>query len=153
VLRLIPAALHRQLYRLAFAARCRWLRLRGGKVSGCNVIARDDRGWLLMVRHSYGSGSWQFPGGGVGRNEPPEEAARREFAEELGCEVSALTLLGTIEEPYHGAINVVHVFSGCVSGQPRADGREVVEARYFPPDALPPQLGPRARRRLSLMEI
>lgn len=151
MLRLIPAGLHRQLYRLAFAARRRWLRLRGGTIIGCNIIARDERGWLLMIRHSYGSRNWQFPGGGVGRNERPEEAAAREFAEELGCKVTGLTLLGTIEEPYHGAINVVHVFTGRVDGQPRVDGREVVEARYFPPDDLPPELGPRARRRLDLL--
>lgn len=137
MLRLIPAWAHRRLYRLAHAARRCWLRLRGGKVHGCNVIAQDPQGRVLMVRHSYGGGGWEFPGGGIGKGEEPAAAARREFFEELGCRLGGLTLLGTIEEPYHGAINVVHVFAGVVEGEPRPDGRELVEARFFPRDALP----------------
>lgn len=118
---------------------------------GCSIIVRDDRGRLLMVRHSYGSGGWQFPGGGVGRRERPDAAARRELAEELGCGVGGLESLGVIEESYHRAVSVVHVFTGRVEGEPRADRREIVEARFFPPDALPSPLGRRTSRRLALL--
>lgn len=152
MLRLIPTPLHRWLYRFAHALRRRWLRLRGGKIEGCSVIARDDQGRLLMVRHSYGGGGWEFPGGGVGRGENSEAAARREFREELGCGLDGLTRLGTIEEPYHGAINVVHVFAGLVEGEPRADGRELVEARFFPRDALPAPPGGTAAGRVDLLD-
>lgn len=153
MLRLIPPALHRQLYRLAYELRRRWLRVRGGTVYGCNAILRDDRGWLLMVRHSYGSGAWQFPGGGVARNEPPEAAVRRETTEELGIGIGQLAPLGVVEERYHGATNVVHVFAGLAQGTPRPDGREIVEARFFPPESLPPNLGRGPRRRLRLLGI
>lgn len=152
MLHLIPAALHRRLYRLAHVARRCWLRLRGGEVHGCSVIARDAEGRVLMVRHSYGSGSWEFPGGGIGRGEAPEEAARREFAEELGCGLAGLTFLGTIEEPYHGAINKVRVFTALVDGDPRPDGRELVATRFFRRDELPVPLGRKAASRLGLLE-
>lgn len=153
MLRLIPPALHRQLYRLAYELRRRWLRVRGGTLFGCSIAVRDNRGWLLMVRHSYGSGEWQFPGGGVGRDEPPEVAIRREIAEELSFSVDELALLGIVEESYHGATNVVHVFVGLAQGLPRPDGREIVEARFFPPDGLPAGLGQGARNRLRLLGI
>lgn len=153
MLRLIPPPLHRLLYRLAYRLRAGWLRVRGGKVHGCSVIARDARGRLLMVRHSYGSRGWQFPGGGVGRREQPAAAARREFAEELHGRLAALTFLGTVEEPYHGAINVVHVFAGVAEGELRVDGREVVEARFFARDGLPRPLRAKASHRLTLLTL
>jgi 8-oxo-dGTP pyrophosphatase MutT (NUDIX family) len=152
MLRLIPPPLHRLLYRVAYALRGRWLRLRGGRVYGSNVIARDARGRLLMVRHSYGSRNWQFPGGGIGRREGPEAAARREFAEELRCGLAGLAFLGTIEEPYQSAVNVVHVFTGIVDGEPAVDGRELVEARFFARHELPRPLGRKAARRIEMLD-
>jgi 8-oxo-dGTP pyrophosphatase MutT (NUDIX family) len=151
MLHLIPAALHRRLYRLAYGLRRHWLRFRGGRLYGCNIIARDGRGRLLMVRHSYGDGQWEFPGGGIGRRETPEAAARREFAEELHCGLAELKCLGIVEEPYLGATNVVHVFTGLADGEPRPDGRELVEARFFAHADLPRPLGRKAAQRLAML--
>jgi hypothetical protein len=50
---------------------------------------------------------------------------------------------------YQGAINIVHVFIGTLDGTPRADGRELIEVRFFPPDGLPAELGDRVRRQLD----
>jgi 8-oxo-dGTP pyrophosphatase MutT (NUDIX family) len=152
MLRLIPPPLHRQLYRLAHTLRRHWLRFRGGRLYGCNIIARDGQGRLLMVRHSYGDRQWGFPGGGIGKREEPEAAARREFAEELRCGLTELRCLGTIEESDLGATNVVHVFTGLADGEPRADGRELVEARFFARDALPRPLSRKASRRLAMLD-
>jgi ADP-ribose pyrophosphatase YjhB (NUDIX family) len=55
---------------------------------GASVIAEDEQGRVLLVRHSYMPG-WSLPGGGVGRNEPPEVAAVREMQEEVGLTSSA----------------------------------------------------------------
>jgi 8-oxo-dGTP pyrophosphatase MutT (NUDIX family) len=151
MLRLIPPRLHRSLYRLAHAVRRRWLRLRGGAVHGCSIVARDAAGRVLLVRHSYGGGSWECPGGGVKKGESAEAAARREFAEELDCALTGLVHLGRVCETYHGAANVVDVFSGLVDGEPRADGREIVEARFFAVDALPVAPGGMAARRIELL--
>ena len=48
------------------------------------VLIRDDRQVLLGGR--TGGRGWQFPQGGVRRNESPEQALYRELQEELGLE-------------------------------------------------------------------
>lgn len=137
MLHLIPKPLHRLGYRLAHWLRKRWFRLRGGEVHGCSVIARDDAGRVLLVRHSYGPALWAFPGGGIGKGEDPNDAARREFAEELRCDLRELELLGTLTESYLGASNVVRVFTAFAAGEPKPDGREILAAQFFAIDELP----------------
>lgn len=151
MLRLIPAPLHRLGYRIAFALRRRWLRWRGGTIYGCSVIASNEIGRVLAVRHSYGRGGWELPGGGRSRREPPDAAIRREFAEETGCELEGLQHLGRIEHRYNGARNVVDVFAGAVRGRPRADEREIVEVRFFEVAELRRLGGAALGRRLDMM--
>jgi 8-oxo-dGTP pyrophosphatase MutT (NUDIX family) len=148
MLHLIPASLHRQGYRLAHAIRKRWWRIRKPRTCGCRVLAFDAAGRVLLVRHSYGSGNWMAPGGGLGRGEEPLRAAGRELREETGCGLEGAWQLTLVEEPLHGATNVVHVVAGSASGTPVPDGREVVEARFFAPDALPQPMSDMLRRDL-----
>jgi 8-oxo-dGTP pyrophosphatase MutT (NUDIX family) len=148
---ILPAPVHRQAYRLAHRLRVRWLRWSARTIHGCSMIARDAAGRVLLVRHSYGTGLWAFPGGGLNRGEEPLAAAVREFAEELRCSVAAPVRLGTLEEDYHGALNVAHVFTGLIAGEPRPDMREIVEARFFALDALPEGLSRTVAPRLALL--
>jgi putative (di)nucleoside polyphosphate hydrolase len=46
------------------------------------ILQRQDGRILVGERHDI-PGSWQFPQGGIHGNETPEEALRRELAEEL----------------------------------------------------------------------
>lgn len=152
MLYLIPAPLHRLFYRLAHWGRKQWLRRRGGRVQGCCIIARDAEGRVLLVRHSYGSGRWSFPSGGMRADEDPRSAAQREFREELGCSLRDLRFVARVEEPFHGATNMVHLVAGMADGRPIADGRELVEARFFAVDALPPDCSRSVPRRLRLLK-
>ncbi len=152
MLHLIPAPLHRAAYRLAHRVRVRWLRWSGRTIHGCSMIARDDQGRVLLVRHSYGTGLWAFPGGGMNRGEEPLAAALREFTEELGCTVSDPRHLGTLDEDYHGARNVAHVFTGLVAGEPRPDMRELVDAQFFAVDDLPERTSRTVAPRLALLQ-
>ena len=43
-------------------------------------------------------------------------------------------------------------FAGVVDAVPKVDGREVVEARFFPVHSLPEPLSPRTRTRLALWQ-
>jgi 8-oxo-dGTP pyrophosphatase MutT (NUDIX family) len=152
MLHLIPAPLHRLGLRLAHRGRRQWLGWHGGIVTGCSVIALDEDQRVLLVRHSYGKGLWSFPGGGVRSSEEPHLAARREFAEELGCALDGLRHLGTQEEPFHGATNVVHIFAGQLAGSPCVDGREILEYRMFAASELPAACSVTVASRLALLE-
>jgi ADP-ribose pyrophosphatase YjhB (NUDIX family) len=149
MLRLIPASLHRTGLRLAHALRRRWWRLARPTLEGVSVAAFDRAGRVLLVRHSYGTGRWALPGGGVRSGEDPHMAAAREFAEELGVAVTDLAPVAVIDEDLHGALNRVHLFKGMIADPPQPDGREVVAARLFARDALPEPVSATVASRLA----
>jgi putative (di)nucleoside polyphosphate hydrolase len=57
------------------------------------VLIRDDRQVLLGGR--TGGRGWQFPQGGVRRNETPEQALYRELQEEIGLERDDVEMLAS----------------------------------------------------------
>lgn len=65
-------------------------------IVGCGAVARNGEGKFLMVRQQggYWRGQWIFPGGKLELGETLEACARREFAEETGCDVSIKSLIG-----------------------------------------------------------
>ncbi len=150
MLHLIPAPLHRALLRLAHRLRKHGRRLTKRPSRGVSVIATDDANRVFLVRHSYGSGRWSLPGGGLGRNEDPRACAEREIREELRCALANVTLAARFEETLHGAPHRAFVFTARFAGEPRADGREVIETGWFALDALPPDLVSFAAYRLEL---
>jgi 8-oxo-dGTP pyrophosphatase MutT (NUDIX family) len=137
MLQLIPAPLHRLLYRMADRLRRRWWRFRKPRRSSVLVVAFDDAGRVLLVRHSYGPPVWALPGGGVARDEDPAPAAEREVREELGCGLTDLISIEAREHLEYGSRDLRHVFAASLSGVPVPDMREIVEAGLFDPVALP----------------
>lgn len=137
MLHLIPRPLHRGALRLAHELRKIWWRMARPQLLGVNLLALNDKGEVLLVRHSYGSGKWTLPGGGLKRGEQAHLALEREVAEELGCAVEQLKELGINHRTLHGAPCASHIFSARLIGQPDPDGREIAEAAFFPRDALP----------------
>lgn len=137
LLKLLPAPLHRALYRLADRVRRQvWTILRS-TVHGVRVLALDDAGRVLLVRHSYGSRKWTTPGGGLGSGEDPVAAGLRELAEETSCLLDKPQLVAVVDEDLYGINNRVHVVVGCASGPAIPDEREIVETGFFQLDALP----------------
>ena len=131
---LIPAPLHRQLYRVAYRARRMWWRVRRPRHSSLVVIAFDDRDRVLLVRHSYGH---------------PERAAAREIGEELGCELAGLTAIEIAEERVAGSFETRHVFVARLIGEPVPDMREIVAVAFVDPDRLPERSARLARERIA----
>ncbi|MBX7458196.1 NUDIX domain-containing protein [Qipengyuania sp. 1NDH17] len=152
MLHLIPAPLHRFALRVAHNLRQQKRRATGKTRDGVTVVGRDFDGQILLVRHSYGPNEWFFPGGGIGDDESPEEAAMRELMEETACEITGMKLVGIIDETLSGAPHKDHLFEGVVSDMPEADGREIVDARFFPTHSLPEPLSPRTRERLKMWQ-
>ncbi|WP_374527180.1 NUDIX domain-containing protein [Novosphingobium sp.] len=149
MLHLIPPPLHRVALRLADGLRKRWWRLRKPLLLGCRVIAFDEAGRVMLIRHSYGSNLWMLPGGGIGRGEDPVAAAVREFCEETGCTLIAARLVTITEDPLHGATNRVHVVCGQAKGAPKPDGREIVALGFHAPDDLPEDISPTLAARIG----
>ena len=142
----------RAAYRVAWHMRRTWLRLVGGTLHGTAVIGLDSERRILLVRHSYGSRAWSFPGGGKKAGEDPLHAARREFAEELGCEIAAPEFLGHLRIPFEKAENEIDVFCATVVGNPRPDGLELTHAAFFSRNDLPEPMSKVALTQLELMD-
>ncbi|WP_051341304.1 NUDIX domain-containing protein [Azospirillum halopraeferens] len=142
--------------RLAWIARTLWHRVARPLTMGVRAIVTEPPEApggvprVLLIRHSY-VGGWHLPGGGVGKGETLVTAMRREVREEVGLEVEcAPQPLGLYARFRHGASDHVAVFlAERWSGTPRADGMEIVEAAFFPLDALPRDTSPATRRRLA----
>jgi len=113
------------------------------------VIDGDER--VLLIKHTYVQG-WHLPGGGVAVGETCEEAARREVAEEANVALEAplalhgLFLNARVSRRDHVAVYVARRFR--VLGE-RAPDHEIAAARFFPRDALPPDVGRGTRERLD----
>jgi ADP-ribose pyrophosphatase YjhB (NUDIX family) len=88
------------------------------------------------------------PGGGMRRGEDPLLAGARELLEETACRLDGAWQVALVEEPLKGATNVVHIVAGSAAGAPIPDGREVIEAAFFAPDALPHPISNLLRRDL-----
>jgi len=147
--RLLPAGVHIAALRIAHAVRVHWWRISRCAVRGCRVLVLDRAGRVLLIRHSYGSGDWMLPGGGLGRREDPVGGACREAQEETGCRLDPAVSLGRTDDPV--SASETHLVAGWTDDVPRADGREIVAAQFFALDALPRPLAPRLAATLPPM--
>jgi ADP-ribose pyrophosphatase YjhB (NUDIX family) len=146
----LPAALHRMALPLAHTVRHRWRRWRKTPIAGVSVIITNLGGDVLLLKHSYGPAVWSLPGGGLGKGEDPLAAARREVREELGVELARIEPVGMLEEVLSGSPHTAHIFAAVCDQRPRPDGREVIEARFFPSHSLPEPLGETTRARIAV---
>ncbi|MEO9461295.1 MAG: NUDIX domain-containing protein [Marinomonas sp.] len=149
--RLIPAPVHRAILPWAHRIRRRWRRFRRVQLQGVSVILRDEAGRVLLLRHSYGAPVWALAGGGLSASENPAEGARREVREELGIEITELTLLDELNEVISGSPHRAYIFSALCQGTPKPDMREILEAKFFAPDDLPDNISALTQRRLALV--
>jgi ADP-ribose pyrophosphatase YjhB (NUDIX family) len=138
VLHILPAPVHQWALRLAHGTRLRWWRLTGKVVRGCNVIATNAAGHIVLVRHSYHlNGLWMLPGGGLDKGESLLDAAGRELAEEVGCVLADPLHVATITFEWSRWTNVIELVAGTTPDVPQPDGREIAACGFFDPRALP----------------
>jgi 8-oxo-dGTP diphosphatase len=132
----IVDAARRTAYCLGFPLACIWWHLARPRHKGA-VVAIYVGATLLLVRCSYRAG-WHLPGGGVRDGEMPEDAARRELAEELGLAVPELRPAGTACGTWDGRRDCVHFFELRLTELRRLklDNREVIAAQLMSLHAL-----------------
>lgn len=138
-------------YRVAYQLLRAYSRLARPHTRGVKVlIAHGER--VLLVRHAYGRGEWDLPGGFCRRGEAFADAARREIAEELGVQGARWTDVGELRRRFDGRHETLHGFRAEL---PSPDVRivapaEVAELGWFAPPVLPEPLAPIVRRVIAL---
>lgn len=103
---------------------------------GVSGALLNDENQVLLLRHRFhNTRIWGLPGGWLSRGETVYDCWRREVKEELALELSVEAVLchrafrHTLEFYLLGRIR---------GGQLRIDPVEILEARFFSPDDLPP---------------
>ncbi|NLH82309.1 MAG: NUDIX domain-containing protein [Phyllobacteriaceae bacterium] len=117
---------------------------------GVRAMVRDERGRVLLLRHTYIPG-WYFPGGGVEANESAAEAAAREILEETGIRLLALPRLVSLHlnTRVSGRDHVAFFHAETAETTPRARLGEIAEVGFFGLDALPEGVTGATLRRLG----
>jgi ADP-ribose pyrophosphatase YjhB (NUDIX family) len=113
-----------------------------------NVAVVGDGSVLLTRREDFHV--WCLPGGQVDEGESLGEAALREVEEETGLVVAIDRLVGLYSRPRWGGPHTLALFAATrIAGELTCDPREVVEAAFFAPQALPEPLLWGQRERLD----
>ena len=141
----LPVSIRRLGYRGAYCAlRVYWFLLRPSSRGFKCVLTHGE--YVLLVRHSYGPSSWELPGGGMRRDEEPVATARREMNEELGLSIDDWTRQGeTVVDLGHHRDRVQFFTAEVNSPEIKVNQAELLEARWFSRQQLPPNLGRYAR--------
>lgn len=151
MLHLIPAPLHRMALPWAHRIRKRWRQWRKTPLRGVSIILTDTQKRVLLLRHSYGAAVWALPGGGLAQGEDAAEGGKREIYEELDLRLGPLMLLGVLNEVISGSPHQAYIFTAPCTDIPKPDRREVLEARFFALDNLPPNISALTHSRLDML--
>lgn len=107
---------------------------------GVFATIRDERGQVLLC-HRTDCDWWNQPGGGLESGETPWQGVAREVREECGLEVAVERLAGVYSwAPKKDEI--IFSFVCRVMGGTLGTSDEADDARYFAPDAFPPNTFP-----------
>ena len=102
------------------------------------VIERAD-GAVLLVRQTYRK-AWGIPGGLLERGESPEDAARREVAEEVGLAIELVGEPAVVVDEDARRVDVIFRARPAEGADPDAAAPrspEITAAGWFPVDGLP----------------
>jgi len=121
---------------------------RGRRCPGCELIAYPRLSPVVMVRvvHEgqillaraprFAPGVYSVLAGFVEAGETLEQAIHREVAEEVGIQVHNLRYFASQSWPFPHSLMIAFT-ANHAGGELRADGQEILDARWFTPNAMP----------------
>ena len=120
----------------------RWLRgaitwaLNGKVIVGVSGVLLNEEGQVLLLRHRFhDSRIWGLPGGWLSPGESVYDCWRREVREELALDAS---VEGIVEHRATSHVLEFYLLGRIRGGQMKIDPVEILEARFFGADELPP---------------
>ena len=121
---------------------------------GAVVAVIDEQGKILLQKRP--EGVWGLPGGLLELAESVEDAGRREVFEETGVVIGRLQLLEVFSGKQYFRklpngdefypVTIAYLSKDIKDGTIKIDGKESLDARFFPLHDLPKQTSPLVRK-------
>lgn len=103
---------------------------------GVVLVIMDETNRVLLLNHVFHPfESWGLPGGWLDRKESPAEGVLRELKEETGLTAVIDDIIQIDRQPRPSHLGVVYL--GRIIGGTLRLSPEIIEAQWFPADALP----------------
>ena len=130
---------------------CAYIHFRATPTAVGALVCR--RREVLLVRRAVdpGKGQWSFPAGFQDYGETAEQTAQREVLEETGLEIGLERVLDVAlsRANPHKLVNVIVYLARPVAGE-LAAADDALEARFFPLEELPSNIGFASNRDILL---
>lgn len=98
----------------------------------------DERGRILLFKHTYRKLEWGIPAGGLEYNEQPENAIVREFFEETSLQIKVEKIL--LAESSKEDHNISLIYLCKITSGTFKESSEISEMKYFDVSDLPSML-------------
>ena len=102
------------------------------------ALAFDERGRVLLFRHTYRKFEWGIPAGSLEYDEQPREAIAREFFEESGIQIHVEELLTAVSAQVDHHVSLIYRCT--LAHNQFQPSHEISEMQYFDPSDLPRML-------------
>ncbi|MBI3167570.1 MAG: NUDIX domain-containing protein, partial [Chloroflexi bacterium] len=97
--------------------------------AGVSSLIFDERGRVLLFKHTYRKFEWGIPGGALEYKEQPIEAVVREFHEETGMQIEVIRLLRIASAREFPHLGVTYLCK--ITGGEFKPSHEISEMKYF----------------------
>ena len=120
-----------------------------GRRVGSAVVVLDDRGRVLLVRHTYGRLNWELPGGVSEPGENFADTALRELREETGLTAKIHQLSGIYYKRENDSHHFVFRCEAKDGLEPKPSSEEISACAYWSPTRLPRPISDFTLRRIN----